>query len=95
MTARVYEILEAVHEDALTEHRTRPTEFTGLVLRAVGEAMTEIENDTESPARQLGRRGGQKGGQARAKKLSPEERSAIAKAAAAARWGKRELVCKH
>lgn len=33
-----------------------------------------------------GRLGGLKGGDARAKKLSPEERSSIAKKAAAARW---------
>lgn len=37
----------------------------------------------------LGRRGGLKGGKARAKSLSAEERSAIAKAAAEARWGKK------
>jgi hypothetical protein len=34
----------------------------------------------------LGRLGGLKGGKARAKKLSPEERSAIAKKAAITRW---------
>ena len=34
----------------------------------------------------LGRRGGLKGGEARAKKLSAEERSQIARVAAAARW---------
>jgi len=36
----------------------------------------------------LGRRGGLVGGKARAKKLSAERRSEIAKAAAAKRWGK-------
>ena len=35
----------------------------------------------------LGRRGGLKGGRARADKLTPEQRSAIARRAAAARWG--------
>ncbi len=34
----------------------------------------------------LGRKGGKKGGIARAAKLTPEERSAIAKRAAQARW---------
>lgn len=34
----------------------------------------------------LGRRGGLKGGVARANKLTPEERSQIARLAAAARW---------
>jgi len=37
---------------------------------------------------ELGRLGGKKGGKARAKALSAEERSAIAKRAAAARWKK-------
>jgi hypothetical protein len=35
----------------------------------------------------LGRLGGKKGGKARAKKLTPEQRSEIAKKAIAARWG--------
>jgi len=37
----------------------------------------------------LGRRGGLKGGKARAAKLSPEQRSEIAKKAAAKRWKKK------
>jgi len=40
-------------------------------------------------ARKLGRRGGLKGGPARRDKLKPEERSAIAKKAAQARWAKK------
>jgi hypothetical protein len=39
-------------------------------------------------ARQSGSLGGKKGGKARAKKLSPSERKAIAQKAAAARWRK-------
>jgi len=39
-------------------------------------------------ARILGRRGGLKGGPARAEKLTPEERSEIARRAAEARWQK-------
>ena len=38
----------------------------------------------------LGRLGGAKGGKARAAKLSPAKRKAIAKKAAAKRWGNRE-----
>lgn len=38
----------------------------------------------------LGRQGGLKGGKARAKKLSPQTRSAIAKKAAEARWASRK-----
>jgi len=37
----------------------------------------------------LGKLGGKKGGKARAEKLTPEQRSAIAKKAAEARWAKK------
>jgi hypothetical protein len=37
----------------------------------------------------LGKLGGRKGGKARAEKLTPEQRSAIAKKAAQARWAKK------
>lgn len=44
---------------------------------------------TKNPAAvALGRRGGLKGGKARAASLSPEQRSAIAKKAAQARWAR-------
>jgi hypothetical protein len=39
-------------------------------------------------AQALGKLGGLKGGPARAKKLSPEQRTEIAQKAAKARWGK-------
>ncbi len=53
--------------------------------RATDEGMPE--GPTKDPAAvALGRRGGLKGGKARAAKLSPEERSEIARRAAAARW---------
>ena len=38
----------------------------------------------------LGRKGGKKGGKARWEGVSPEERSAIARKAAQARWGSRK-----
>lgn len=38
---------------------------------------------------QLGRRGGLKGGPARAAAMTPEERSAAARKAAEARWGRK------
>jgi len=40
----------------------------------------------ETPAQVSGRSGGRKGGKARAEKLSPEQRSEIARKAAEARW---------
>jgi hypothetical protein len=42
--------------------------------------------EPETPPQVSGRKGGLKGGNARAKKLSPEERSEIARKAARARW---------
>ena len=42
--------------------------------------------DKDPAAVALGRKGGLKGGKARAEKLTPEQRSEIAKRAAAARW---------
>jgi hypothetical protein len=41
-------------------------------------------------AKFLGRLGGLKGGKARAKKLTPERRSAIARKGAEVRWGKKQ-----
>lgn len=47
------------------------------------------DRDPDAPdGLEYARRGGLKGGQARAAKLSPEERSAIAKKGAEARWKK-------
>lgn len=56
---------------------------------ATGEAEPEPmpQGRVKNPAAvALGKLGGAKGGKARAAKLSPEERTAIAKRAAAARW---------
>jgi hypothetical protein len=50
------------------------------------EVEAEPERVKDPAAVELGRKGGLKGGKARAAKLSPGERSAIAKKAAAARW---------
>jgi hypothetical protein len=62
-----------------------------VVEQAIGEHMdgTPLENldaSKNQAAVALGRLGGKKGGKARAAKLSPERRKAIAKKAAAARW---------
>jgi len=67
----------------------RPVDLNKLAASIV-EAATEGEpEDTRDPAAvALGRRGGLKGGAARAAKLTPEQRSEIAKKAAAKRWAK-------
>ena len=62
-----------------------------VVEQAIGEHMdgTPLEDQSagkNQAAVALGKLGGKKGGKARAAKLSPERRKAIAKKAAAARW---------
>jgi len=55
----------------------------------VPDAEPKAEKPAKNPAAvALGRLGGIKGGAARAAKLSPAKRKAIAKKAAAKRWGK-------
>jgi hypothetical protein len=49
--------------------------------------MPRPQDDLSKSARALARRGSSRGGRARAERLSPEERSAIARAAATKRWG--------
>ncbi|MBA3841925.1 MAG: histone H1 [Actinobacteria bacterium] len=75
--------------------RKRPTDVNELAKQLVGEATGEIEpvdpNAGKDPAAvALGRKGGLKGGRARAAAMSPDERSAAAKKAAAARWAMRD-----
>jgi hypothetical protein len=71
--------------------KRRPADLNKLALSIVAAA-TEGEPDDDSgknpAAVQLGRLGGLKGGAARAKSLSKKKRSAIAKKAARARWGR-------
>ena len=60
-----------------------------IVDEATGEApITPAPPEKNKAAQELGRLGGIKGGAARASKLTPEQRSDIAKKAAAKRWGK-------
>ena len=57
--------------------------------KLTGEPLDEPEPDTRNPAAvELGRLGGLKGGKARAARLTAEQRSEIAKKAAATRWKK-------
>lgn len=58
-----------------------------IVDLATGQA-EEVDPDAgkDPAAVELGRKGGLKGGKARAKKLTPEQRSEIAKKAAKKRW---------
>jgi hypothetical protein len=60
-----------------------------VIQRLTGETQPEPLPPEKNPAAvALGKLGGAKGGAARAAKLSPAKRKAIAKKAAKARWGK-------
>ncbi|MEQ1596058.1 MAG: histone H1 [Casimicrobium sp.] len=58
-----------------------------IVQQATGEVVPEPIDEKKKAAQESGRRGGLKGGTARAATLTPEQRSEIAKKAAAKRWG--------
>jgi hypothetical protein len=72
----------------------RPRDFNSRAFQSValltGTAEAPPPEEPVDPLRaaaaELGRRGGLKGGKARAAKLTQEERSEIARKAAAARW---------
>jgi hypothetical protein len=70
----------------------RPADLNRLAASIVGEAVGDTPPSEKNPAAvELGRKGGLVGGKARAKKLTPERRSEIAKKAAAARWAKKDV----
>lgn len=65
-----------------------PNQLAKLITDiATGEA-DQIEGPTPLTPAERGRLGGKVGGRSRADKLSPDERSAAAKKAATARWGR-------
>ena len=72
----------------------RPRDLNELAKAIVDEATGNApkpEPDTRDPsAVALGAKSASKGGKARASKLSPEQRSEIARKAAAKRWGARK-----
>lgn len=64
----------------------KPADLNRLAAAIVGDATDESPVEPESSHARAGRIGGIKGGKARAKGLTPERRSEIARAAAQARW---------
>lgn len=70
-----------------------PKDFNAIAFEVVQKAIGEMPKEeppdpNKNPtAVTLGRLGGLKGGKARAEKLSPAKRRAIAKKAAGVRWG--------
>jgi hypothetical protein len=75
--------------------RKRPRDVNELARQLVDEATGQtpslhLVEDKDPAAVELGRRGGLKGGKARAKKMTPEQRSDAARKAAQARWQKKD-----
>lgn len=72
----------------------RPADLNRLAASIVRDSTDEdqadeLVDDGKDPAAvALGRRGGLKGGKARAEKMTPQERSELARKAAAARWSR-------
>jgi hypothetical protein len=78
--------------------KKRPADLNRLAASIVADATAE-DDEQDDPyegkdpaAVELGRKGGLKGGRARAEKLTPAQRSEIARKAAAARWAARGKV---
>jgi hypothetical protein len=69
----------------MTDKPKRPRDANQLSKFIVDLATGEAENEAKAEDR---RKGGLKGGAARAASLTPEQRSEIARIAAAARWKK-------
>lgn len=66
-----------------------PNQLAKLIVDiTTGERPNDSPRGPETPATAARRKGGLKGGKARAKKLSPKKRKAIAEKAARARWGR-------
>lgn len=78
LTRLIHEIHDALHEGESAED----------LAERVWPRVVAIVSENTNAAAELGRRGGKKGGKARADKLTPEERSEIARKAAEARWEK-------
>jgi hypothetical protein len=73
--------------------RSSTEDANEIAFRVVRESLGEKPNPKKrkNPAAvALGRKGGLKGGKARAAKLTPEERSRIAREAAQKRWADRD-----
>jgi hypothetical protein len=83
--------------DQVRKRKRRPRDANQLAKSIVDIATGEVEDRELTPEEQgkdpaavsLGRRGGLKGGKMRSLRLSEDARSAIARTAASARWGKK------
>lgn len=76
----------------MAKRSSKPRDVNSLAAAIVAQS-TDPDDEGDDPyegkdpaAVELGRKGGKKGGKARAAKLTPEQRSDIARKAAKARW---------
>ncbi len=67
----------------------RPADVIGAAVTVAKIATGEIEESTDDGKNKAAVELGRKGGQARAAKMTPEQRSEIARKAAQKRWGRR------
>lgn len=77
----------------MPKRSSKPRDLNAMAAAIVDQATSDEPapdaDEGKNPAAvALGRLGGQKGGKARAAKLTPRRRSAIAKKAAEARWAR-------
>lgn len=74
----------------MVKRKKKEHDFAVNAFRVFQEAIGESEEESkpEQDMKALGRKGGLKGGKARAEKLTPEQRSEIARKAAQARWNR-------
>jgi hypothetical protein len=70
------------------KHSKRPRDPNQLAKSIIDIATGQTAEPAETGPTKRARAGGAKGGPARAKSLTPEQRSEIARAAASARWKK-------
>ena len=92
------EVSVICHNPSMPTRSSKDHDFTTVAKQVVEQAIGEQWDGSPLPDKDagknpaavaLGKLGGAKGGAARAAALSPRKRSAIAKKAAEARWGKR------
>jgi len=72
----------------MTKAPKRPRDLNQWAKRMVDIATGEVQDRSNEMTVERASKAGQKGGPARARSLTPEQRSEIAREAAAARWKK-------
>ena len=76
-----------MHNMSTKPHKDLNQSAFSIVQQATGGTVPEPIDEKKKAAQESGRRGGLIGGAVRASRLTPEQRSDIAKKAAAKRWG--------